>query len=146
MSAKNVTDPKKSHLHRRQLLVNREVQFGIVVYSIFLACCVSLMNFVVQGAASGRLEEMLHLSEPVSRPMLFAINSISLVLIFIYGFRLTNRIAGPIYRMREHMKAVADGKNPPPLTFRTGDYFDDMIEPYNELLKARKTGNSRPES
>jgi len=54
--------------------------------------------------------------------------------VFFFGFVLTNRIAGPIYRLKQHLEDVAAGKTYEDIGFRKMDYFSELIEPYNKIL------------
>ncbi len=47
--------------------------------------------------------------------------------------RLSNLFAGPIYRLRRHLLALADNPERPPLTFREDDYWHNLVEPVNKL-------------
>ena len=55
--------------------------------------------------------------------------------------RLSNSFAGPIYRLRKHLDELNDDPNCRPLSFRDGDYWQDLAEPMHclqdELLMLR---------
>ncbi|MEZ6149464.1 MAG: hypothetical protein R3C09_05015 [Pirellulaceae bacterium] len=55
--------------------------------------------------------------------------------------RLSNCFAGPIYRLRKHLDELNDDPNCRPLSFRDGDYWQDLTEPMHclqdELLMLR---------
>ena len=60
--------------------------------------------------------------------------------IFILILFLSHKIAGPLYRFRIHMreaqkKVLVDQKN---LSFRKGDFFIELEEEYNLLIKSLK--------
>jgi hypothetical protein len=57
------------------------------------------------------------------------------VLILTYGLYLSNRIAGPIHRLRNHLAARLRGETPQPLAFRDSDYFQDLADPLNSCLQ-----------
>lgn len=60
---------------------------------------------------------------------------------------LTNRVAGPILRLQEHMQKVADGAAIEEICFRKGDQFPQLASAYNALLvrlhEAEKPKSSR---
>jgi len=47
--------------------------------------------------------------------------------------RLSHRFVGPIYRLRNHLKLVADNPKCHPLNFRDDDYWQQLADPINEL-------------
>jgi hypothetical protein len=56
---------------------------------------------------------------------------ITLVSMFLF-----HRIVGPVYRLKLHMIAVANGEDVQPLRFRDGDQLADVGDAYNQLLVA----------
>ena len=52
------------------------------------------------------------------------------------GLYLSHKIAGPIYKLTQHLKAtrVSDLK---PVKFRKGDYFPELEEAFNELVSRK---------
>ena len=46
----------------------------------------------------------------------------------------TNRIAGPIYRLKKEMQKVVDGGTPAPITLRKDDMMIELIELYNSMI------------
>ncbi len=52
------------------------------------------------------------------------------------GLFVTNRVAGPLIRMKEHMEALNRGERPEPLTARKDDFVNhDLIKAYNDLVE-----------
>jgi hypothetical protein len=61
-----------------------------------------------------------------------------LLLGFVFIFdavRWTHRFVGPLYRIRQTLRAVTVGKEVDLVHLRQGDYFEDMRDEVNELLK-----------
>jgi sensor histidine kinase YesM len=48
----------------------------------------------------------------------------------------THRIVGPLYRVRQAVKAVAAGEEQEPMTLRKGDYLQELKDDFNEMLEA----------
>ncbi len=64
--------------------------------------------------------------------------SFSAVWISLYGLYLSHRIAGPIHRMKAHLKFLQENpKNFDKVHFRKKDYFDDLEEAFNEFIVSR---------
>lgn len=55
-------------------------------------------------------------------------------IIFIVAIFMSHKVAGPIYKIQSFLKKVAEGVNPGKLFFRTGDYFLELAEDYNEAM------------
>jgi len=49
---------------------------------------------------------------------------------------LFHRIVGPIYRLKQHMTAVANGEDVEPLRLRDTDQLADVCDVYNQMLVA----------
>jgi hypothetical protein len=47
----------------------------------------------------------------------------------------TNRFAGPIFRLKRHLQELAEGKSVAPLSFREGDYWMEIAESFNGVLR-----------
>ncbi|MCC6507857.1 MAG: hypothetical protein IT423_02030 [Pirellulaceae bacterium] len=47
--------------------------------------------------------------------------------------RLSNRFAGPIYRLRTHLKELNQNSNTCPLHFRDDDYWQQLADPINTM-------------
>jgi len=47
--------------------------------------------------------------------------------------RLSHRFVGPIYRLRNHLRLVAENPKCHPLNFRDDDYWQQLADPINEL-------------
>jgi methyl-accepting chemotaxis protein len=63
------------------------------------------------------------------------------ILIGAAGIVVTHRVAGPIYKMRANLRAVADGRLRVPTPLRKGDELVDFFEAYRSMvisLRARQ--------
>lgn len=47
--------------------------------------------------------------------------------------RLSNLFVGPIYRLRKHLDTMAEDPDCPPLSFRDGDYWQELAVPINSM-------------
>jgi sensor histidine kinase YesM len=59
------------------------------------------------------------------------------------ALRISNRIAGPLYRLRKEMLRTAQGGALTHLKFRDGDYFEELADAYNEQMKHATTTATR---
>jgi signal transduction histidine kinase len=135
---------KKVKSYQRKLIVNQVLQFTILLHSILMATTISLVTLFFENAAlqnwlyAGRLNQVILISSGIF--VLFTVTIIN-------SFVLTNKVAGPIYRLKKHMEDVVSGKPVHDLKFRKSDYFREILVPYNTiLLKIRSTSTENPPS
>ena len=117
---------------KRRWIVNYQVQFILIAYSLFLIFVVVASQFLLQTLAFQEESEgslnYLHIT-------IYFVVMIMFLIILFYGFNLTNRIVGPIFRLKEHMESINQGLNPKAFSIRKHDYFKEIVGPYNELVK-----------
>ncbi len=65
---------------------------------------------------------------------LFVIQVIITALVFIVFIFLTHKIAGPMYKLKNHLASIREGNPITTLTFRNGDYFPDVAEEVSLFL------------
>ena len=63
---------------------------------------------------------------------------ITLLVLFIFIF-LTHKIAGPLFKLKNHLHSIREGHPISPLTFRQGDYFQDVAEELSLFLETIAT-------
>lgn len=73
---------------------------------------------------------------------------ISLILLPIVMYdtlKTSNRVTGPLYRLRQEMKKLASGQGEEvhPLRFRDGDFWGDLADEYNRILNQVRTQDDR---
>lgn len=125
---------KKVKFYQRQLIINKQVQTGIIGYSVFLVFAVLigqylLQSFVFNESMEGGGITGLHL-------FVYFTIFVFFILVILFGMYLTNQIAGPIHRLKVHLDDIKAGKDVVELTFRKGDYFQEVLEPYNSVVKS----------
>lgn len=57
--------------------------------------------------------------------------------------KLSHRFAGPIYRLRQTIRKVAEGEEPPKLKFRDLDFWQGLAEDFNKMVEALQNGKSK---
>jgi hypothetical protein len=127
-----------STVKRKVLLIDPKFQFSFIAYSVAISVLTSLVN---SGMSRLQILDSAHyefnfFSFAIDSSLLgiFITFSVNFLLIFT-ALILSNRIAGPLYRMRNHMLAISEKRPVPPIYFRDRDYFIPLNEAYNELLK-----------
>ena len=64
----------------------------------------------------------------------------SMLVLSIFGLYLSNRIAGPLYRLKKYFTGhgPGGGLGTVQLRFRKGDYFQDLAEAVNDYFKKQR--------
>ncbi len=70
----------------------------------------------------------------------------SFIVLSLSGLLLSHRVAGPIYRLQQHMKTVTQKKSLRNVTFRKKDYFQELAGTYNEQLEMMRKEKGIDES
>lgn len=63
------------------------------------------------------------------------VSGVIILLFCFYGLYFSNRIAGPIYQVRKAINQLLSGNSSIDLRFRKNDYFQELSEPMNQLIK-----------
>ena len=136
---KKVKDNKRS----QRLYVDKKVQGTLARRVIF-----HFVMFIFVGAMVGLFLQFLtdpfkpldsHLGAFWSQSGPYCIAMCCMLPVFIKDtVALTHRMAGPIVRLRGHIRSVAEGEEVGPLKFRDGDFFDDVPALFNEMVAALK--------
>lgn len=124
---------------RGSLYVDKKVQGTLARRVIF-----HFIMFIAVGAMVGLFLQFLsdpfkplktHLSGFWSNSGPYVIALLCMIPVFVKDtISLTHRMAGPIIRLRGHIRAIADGKDVAPLTFRDGDFFSDLPALFNQMM------------
>lgn len=131
-------------------LVNRRFQYFVIGLNVLTAVIIILVFFIADRyLMKEALQQAEFLGLPVDHPHLmilrkyremtgkiFGLISVtSLMLLPAIGLIITHRAAGPLYRLCQHLNALADGKTVGPLKFRKDDFFQEIVEPFNRMLE-----------
>lgn len=66
---------------------------------------------------------------------LIVIQVVITLLVFVVFIFFTHKIAGPLYKLKNHLAHIREGNAITPLTFRDGDYFHDVAEEVSLFLE-----------
>jgi methyl-accepting chemotaxis protein len=67
--------------------------------------------------------------------LIFGITSLVIIsFTTVAGLVFSNRVAGPLLRLVRHFERVARGETMGGISFRQGDYFEDVAESYNRQM------------
>jgi hypothetical protein len=137
---------------RKCLLVDRKVQGALLlrVVGYWLACVATIefLNLSWQIATGPEQPTFVdyYLNQDW-RSVCFRLVASLLLLgpITFDMLRLSNRFAGPVFRMQRELKQIAQGGKPEPIRLRDNDYWHDFADDLNAAL-ARLSHAAAPQS
>lgn len=89
--------------------------------------------------------ESLIIQEKMLSKDIFIVFAVSLLFTVFFTLYLSNKITGPIIRLKSHLEGYLSGKQKNSLSFRENDYFTDIPPLINKILK-QKSGSSSSEA
>ena len=132
---------------RQQLLIDQTVQGSLFRRIAFYSLACSLyfaMTLVITESLSNPHEAIAETTRRCLQEALFWAPGVMLLSpIIIYDLlKVSNRLAGPIFRLRQGIEELASGSTHEPIELRDGDYWPEVAESFNqireELLRLRK--------
>ncbi|MCH7686986.1 MAG: hypothetical protein IH899_09945 [Planctomycetes bacterium] len=128
---------------RRQLYVDGHVQGAIIRrVAIYWACCVLFVVIPLCIGNAFRRPDLLFYEQFGNLwnqywPILVCMVCM-LPFSLLDALQLSNRFAGPMFRLRRQMHLLAEGKQVEPLMFREGDFYHEMALDLNRILERYK--------
>ena len=116
-----------------------QLKFSLIVGSIILLSSliypVIIYDFFnVVAAANPQLPQKIIEARNDLIFYLVVIQVILSLLIFVVFIFVSHKIAGPLYKLKNHLAEIRAGGAITPLTFRTGDHFQDVAEEVSLFL------------
>jgi hypothetical protein len=125
---------------RRKFLVDRRLQLAVAIRSVvyWCFCVVSIACWILCWWMMSRPELMLQgaatsLWYEFGPPLVASL--LLLPIVVIDAIRLSNRMAGPMYRLRRAMHQLAEGEPVAPLSVRKNDWWRDAVEDFNRIAE-----------
>jgi hypothetical protein len=126
---------------RKRLLIDRSVQGALLVrvlwYSLAVLVTAMVLLMLWRLASTGparSLDKQLQDLWFHYGPALVA--TLSMLPLVLYDvLRISQRFAGPAYRLRHEIQRLAQGEDVRPLRFREGDFWQPLAEDFNALLR-----------
>ena len=129
---------KAAALLRQQLLIDSDVQ-GILLKRMCLyalACLFYFSGVIVLTESMANPEEAISsvIFRCLDDTIYWGPGLVLLVPAFIYDLlKVSNRFAGPVFRLRREMRRLADGESEYALSFREDDNWSELADVFNEL-------------
>jgi HAMP domain-containing protein len=149
---------------RKILLINPKFQLAFLAHTLAVAVVAIgvfyaadlyfFWKFQQMGAslnlpADHGFYEFLREQKMVMNVIFGVTAGVSLCMIALGGLFLSHRVAGPLYRLDQHMKAIAENRHSGEVKFRQGDFFQELAASFNRQMRSRlieAENNDRDES
>lgn len=123
---------------REQLLVEQDVQLGLVMRAVLYgAACMTyftVIQFFTQSANHPSLSGWETILSLTDEAIYWVPGFFMLGPLMVYDMlRITNRVAGPIFAMRRQIAALNKGEDARQLKFRNDDYWDTLASEFNTV-------------
>jgi methyl-accepting chemotaxis protein len=136
---------------RRKKLIQPRLQFRLIFTFLGVALLALLLQFILFGATISMLAGDLPQDGPLLQDripqytlMVFGISlGVLLPMTLCIGVIVTFRIAGPLYRFEQHLKAIARGEDPGVCRIRREDELQEFCTTFNaalDKLRERRLG------
>jgi hypothetical protein len=139
--------------NRTTFLTNPKFQLSFLGYTMGMAFVIIavfyvsnvyfFMKFIAKGKEIGLpsghvffkfLREQQHTMD-----IIFLVTAIfAFVFLFMFGFFLSNRVAGSLYRMQDHLHKMKEAPDYKDLRFRRDDYFHEVADAINDFARHLK--------
>jgi signal transduction histidine kinase len=60
------------------------------------------------------------------------------LLLMVLALFYSHKIAGPIFKLSQHLKSISKGESFEPIQFRKSDYFFELADSLNDCLRNKK--------
>ncbi len=133
---------------RRRYLVDRSTQWAIVRQSLlhwFYHSLLTVLFLVILTVLFGGGVRPWGETWQALCPLAISVYVSMFLLLPIFirdSFKLSNRFAGPIYRIRNTLHDVNDGKPYRPIELRDGDFWQDLAQELNTAMETSATRNA----
>lgn len=127
---------------RRKKLIQPRLQIRLILAFLGVALLALMLQFILFASTIATLaadlpqegEILIERIPGYTVAVLFISVGVLLPLIFFVGILTTFRIAGPLYRFEQHLKAIARGEDPGVCRIRKGDELQDFCRTFNAAL------------
>ena len=116
-----------------QGLLIRRVLLHWLCFATTVLLTLTLIEFWAGNASLNPLE---HLQSVVSRHLFFFIVLAAMLPVFVMDMvRVSHRFSGPLSRLRQSLRTVANGGNFQPIRLREKDFLQDLTDDYNQMME-----------
>jgi hypothetical protein len=133
---------------RKRLFIDATVQ-GAIIRRLGVYLCSAIVFMVLPSAIARTYLEpdrlfLVHLGNVLTEYWPLLLTLIALLPFVLYDtLKLSNRFAGPIFRLRRHLQQFNNGEAVPRIKFRDGDYWPDLAILVNALIERVRVAEER---
>ena len=130
---------KADNLRGANLYVDKKVQGTlarrVIFHFVMFICVGAVVGLFLQFLSAPFKPMRTHMDTFWSQSGPYVIAMLCMLPVFIKDtVALTHRMAGPIVRLRGHIKSISEGAEVGPLKFRDGDFFTDVPDMFNQMM------------
>jgi hypothetical protein len=128
-----------SHPNRKKTFVDPKVQGALVrrlvLHWVSFVAVAALVAFCLQVLSNPFRPVSEHAQQAWWTHGPFLLVMFFMLPVFIMDtIKLSHRFAGPIYRLRNTIRSLADGENFQPLKFRDFDFWQALADDFNRMM------------
>ncbi len=129
-----------SQPQRSRILVDPKVQWSIAGrilshWVLFLVCLVSISAMVrIMGSAGQQPFADTWRTAAVAQVPILGVMLLLLPVFIRDTLKMSNRFAGPMYRLRTALRSMAENKTVTSINFRSGDFWQEAATDFNTVL------------
>lgn len=121
-------------------LARRIVFHWLIFFGLSVLCLFGLEYFL----GNPDLTVSGHLLAIWQKYAFFVLLMVTIVPSFVYdALKLSNRFAGPMVRLKDSMKRLADGEDIRELKFRDGDFWMEVTEDFNRMANHVRSAETK---
>jgi hypothetical protein len=138
-----------SNPQRKKTFVDPKVQGALVrrlmIHWLSFIAVSSIVTFCLQALSNPFRTWGEHASELWWTHGPFFLVMLFMLPVFVLDtIKLSHRFAGPIYRLRQTIRQIAQGDPPPRLKFRDFDFWQGLAKDFNRMVDRLTTGDVLP--
>ncbi len=129
-----------SQSQRSRILVDPKVQWSIAArilghWVLFLVCLVSISAMVrIMGSAGQQPFAETWRAAAVAQVPILGVMLMLLPVFLRDTLKMSNRFAGPMFRLRTALRSMANNKTVAAINFRSGDFWQEAATDFNTVL------------
>ncbi len=141
---------QKKHNRRKRYFVDSEVQPALMrqcaIHWGLFGLAAFILLFLTQWLVTPEKHSFAwHVTGLWTRYGMILMILLALMPVFVFDMlKLTNRFCGPLVQLRRAMRALARGEDVKPVRFRKGDYWTELADEFNAMLKQIQQQQSSP--
>jgi hypothetical protein len=125
---------------RSRILVDPQVQWSIAGrilchWGLFLVCLVSISAMVrIMGSAGQQPFADTWRTAAIAQVPILGVMLLLLPVFLRDTLKMSNRFAGPMFRLRTALRSMAENKTVTSINFRSGDFWQEAATDFNTVL------------